>query len=149
MRRIVYQTCQISRFWQKTETFFQRNPPVFPRQSKVWNFWEFLSKKTIWDAFYKKNANFSHFQIYLAVFRNHKATLPKISSCWTFSDLLGIYIFLKRKLQEKCHVFRLWGKNSIFSKTTSISPNKPKIRLFWKFRSNMNVWHAIPKENAK
>ena len=62
LRLTVNQTCQINQFWQKNSSFFPKTPPVFPRNSKVWNFWEFLSKNTIWEAFYRNIANISHFQ---------------------------------------------------------------------------------------
>ena len=48
--------------FKKKSSFFPKTPPVFPRNSKVWNFWEFSSKNTIWDSLYRNIANVSHFK---------------------------------------------------------------------------------------
>ena len=118
MRRILYQTCQINWYRKKLKLFFQKTPPAFPRKSEVWKFWEFLRKGTIWDAFWRNIASNSNFQKVSAVFSNYPSSFLEFSSCWTFSVLLSydtFWYFLKGKLEEKCHVYRLW-KNRIFQK---------------------------------
>ena len=136
-------------FEKQIKLFFQKTPPVFPRKTKVWTFWEFFEQKYILrrilkkynqcEKFSKSLVSFSKWPIY---FHGNLKMLKVFSS-------LGQLYFLKRKLGQKCNVCRFWIKIRIFSKTTSISPNKPNIRLFWEFRCNMKVWHAILIRNAK
>ena len=64
-------------------------------------------------------------------------------------SFLEQYYYLKRELEERCHVYRFWKKTYIFWKTTSISPKNPKIWLFWDFLSNLKTSHAFQIKNVK
>ena len=139
MKRFVYQTCQINQFWQKNSSFLiQKTPLLFPRKTKVWNFWEILSKNTIWDAFYRNIAKISHFQkvwVFFANFfllsRNSQAD-ECFKFCWAF-------ILFKRNLEENA-TFTAFGKKKGSSQKQHLFLQKTQ--KFDCFENSEAIWKS-------
>ena len=75
-------TCFLEKKWQQNapesfQGFFRRKTSIFPENLKIWTFWDCISQKNFWIAFWSKESMLSLFENLQKFFRKKPSLFSK------------------------------------------------------------------------
>ena len=127
---------ELLRFW--------KFPNIFPKQSRIHTFWEFLSKNPIWGGLYIKLAKLIDFDKKFKFFPKTPPVFPKNSKVWIFWECLGkntIWYAFYRNIANISH----FQKNKQFFEFTHLLSRKSQAVDCFEFYWAIIFWETFLK----
>ena len=121
---------------------------MFPKNPKLWTFWELLNPYTSWNAFKEENWFFASLKISMRFFEK-KTFFPKERNSGTLAEILSKNIICVGYYIKLAKIKDCEKNSSLSQKKPTCFSTKNEIWNFWQFQSKNSFWDTFSKIFAK